>query len=963
VDEPVLAAAVDRVIERVSAVMALAGDAERAPWLFARSWLAECRYEAQGQDLAVLEAAVGDFHALPRDFPSRAKLAAMLVNAQFSAGRLDDSAWVDRMAALAEIAQADPRPAPQWPKLYAVVRAQVLQLAVRDGRAGFRPQAGLAELEKHARVVGAEKPFVHLINAARVSLRHAVAVEGGDLSQFTKVGEDMSDLVRNVGADSLSDLRGKVFKKMAAVMDRVQHADLDSVGAILKEVMALIALLPPEDSQRVSVEQTLESVRPLLDMLRPGVFPNADSDVQLPPDEALRRLGVSARLPGLSDTERAMRLATLATAYLAVGTLPALALAADCARETLELASEHDSRRSYYLMTAGLIHARRAEMTGDRSGAEVAAGIAFLEQARKLAGSSTHVHWTLCSNPLAKLYRLSGRKELSRQVALSGLRGHAWNVLLQSNIADMHAAARDAAGDAIDVARWCLDDNAPGDAAVALDMGRGLILYAANESRDIETRLTDLGRDRLAAQWHQARQLALAHEVPAELRRQVVSALAGVELDPDGAPVASPGEASTRLLDAPSTDEMRAALRSTGMDALVYLLPGDDKQGAAVIVRVAEEPSWVLLPGLNTRNLAGFEQFMADSARSAARGAADVDPREPNTSQDPGALRDLSAEPVGRAVDEVCDWAWKAVVGPLLTELPPDSPDRPVRIVLIPMRELSRVPWHAARYREGGKVRYAVERAVFSYAVSARMFCESAWRSDVPLTDSGLVVGDPDTARRACDLPAARAEARAVRDGFYPAARYVGRRADGGPGEDGAGDPGQILAWLADPAGGPMIHLACHGVNLTGSTEADTSYLLLHQGRHLAAEELVRGLIANPGRDLALAILAACRSAESGRGYDEAFSLATTLLANNTRTVISAQWAVPDAATSVLMFMFHHYLRAEGLKPVDALREAQLWMIGDREPPEAMPPELTRRLAERHASEVANWAAFIHAGR
>ena len=437
----------------------------------------------------------------------------------------------------------------------------------------------------------------------------------------------------------------------------------------------------------------------------------------------------------------------------------------------------------------------------------------------------------------------------------------------------------------------------------------------------------------------------------------MVSALAGVELDSDGAPLASPGEASTRLLDAPSTDEIRLALRTMDMDALVYLLPGDDKQGAAVIIRAAEEPSRILLPALNTRNLAGFEQFMEASARSAARGGNAVNPR------DLTAQRDLAAPPVVRAVDEVCDWAWKTVVGPLLTEIPPDSPDRPARIVLIPMRELSRVPWHAARYREGGEVHYAVERAVFSYAVSARMFCESAWRADVPLTDSGLVVGDPDTAGEACDLPAARAEARAVRDCFYPAARYVGRRADGAPGEDGVGDAGQILAWLADPAAGPMIHLACHGGNRAGLTETDTSYLVLHRGRHLAAEELVRGLIANPGRDLALAVLAACRSGESGRGFDEVFSLATTLLANNTRTVISAQWAVPDAATSMLMFMFHYYLRAKELRPVDALREAQLWMIGDREPPKAMPPELTRRLAERHTSEVASWAAFIHTGR
>jgi CHAT domain-containing protein len=113
-----------------------------------------------------------------------------------------------------------------------------------------------------------------------------------------------------------------------------------------------------------------------------------------------------------------------------------------------------------------------------------------------------------------------------------------------------------------------------------------------------------------------------------------------------------------------------------------------------------------------------------------------------------------------------------------------------------------------------------------------------------------------------------------------------------------------------------------------------------------------------------LAVLGACSSGVCGRGDDEAFSLSTTLLANNVATVVGTQWSVPDAATSVLMFMFHHYLRQENLPPAEALRRAQLWMIAlDRRPPATMPAQLQALTARSAPAPPAEWAAFIHFGR
>jgi CHAT domain-containing protein len=254
-----------------------------------------------------------------------------------------------------------------------------------------------------------------------------------------------------------------------------------------------------------------------------------------------------------------------------------------------------------------------------------------------------------------------------------------------------------------------------------------------------------------------------------------------------------------------------------------------------------------------------------------------------------------------------------------------------------------------------------LENAVFSYTPSARMLCRSAKASEIPLTDGGLVLGDPDTGDTHLALPAARAEALAVRQEFYPAARYFGQDATGRPAEQGGGTPAEVLAWLADPTGGPLVHAACHSM-VTGSDLDRTSYLLLANGHHLSAEDLTAALSANTDRDLALAVLASCRSAESGKGYDEAFSLATVFLAGGTRSVISTQWSIPDAPTSILMYLFHHHLRTGNLRPADALREAQLNMITETLPRE-LPPSLAGTLTGMSTANPTTWAAFTHSGR
>ncbi|WP_158632221.1 CHAT domain-containing protein [Micromonospora sp. Llam0] len=522
-----------------------------------------------------------------------------------------------------------------------------------------------------------------------------------------------------------------------------------------------------------------------------------------------------------------------------------------------------------------------------------------------------HAFWSMAAVTLGSAYRLAGRFAEAREVGLRSLQGHAWRALLQSDTAARTSAVRYAALDSMTVAGWHIMDGDADGAAVALDACRGLILHAATEFADVPTQLDAAGATDLAAQWR-------AHpgpldQIPIDLRQAALQ-----QLTADG-----------RLLDPPSPAEVRAALTAIGADALVYLVPADSHPAVAVIVPSTGAGTILPLPQLTTAPADASGQFDADTEREV-----DVD-RELDSSVPPDRLGAL------------CDWAWAAATGPLLDYLGMPDP----RVVLVPMGGLGAVPWHAARHVVDGRYQYAIERAVFSYAASARMLCRTARSADVsPASGSpanefepALVVGDPDTGGAAPALPAARDEALTVAE-FYRDVTYIGRLADGTPSPSGGGTPEEVLGWLAGgtAATGGMLHLACHGVVVDGTGPQDTSYLLLSDGRRLAAEQLVAALSDPAVRRPALVVLAACNSGVSGRGADEAFSLSTMFLAGGARSVVAAHWALPDRSTSDLMVLFHRHLRVDGLAPADALRAAQLHLL-DR--------------------DVAEWAGVVHYGQ
>ncbi|MGX7826052.1 CHAT domain-containing protein [Actinokineospora sp. 24-640] len=535
--------------------------------------------------------------------------------------------------------------------------------------------------------------------------------------------------------------------------------------------------------------------------------------------------------------------------------------------------------------------ARRAEDTGD--------GLSEAEQALvravELMDGSDHQLWHETEKLLSRVRGLLGSR---RPSGLDGLRRLA-QVALVEVAGGARQVIQDVAAHAAGTARHHGEAGKLTEAFQTLESGRGLLIFAETAMRDIPAALREAGRADLASRWD--------GDDP-DLRKTVVDAL----LTHD--------RATRGLLDPPTPAEARAALGKVGAAALVYLVPGDDAHpGYAVIVPAQGTCAYLRLPHLAVGEGTEAHRYIAS----------------------PG--------------DRVCDWAWRAAIGPVLERL---SLDQPPRIVLVPVGDLARIAWQAARRGDGT---HAVHLAAFSQVASARLFCTAAGRPQVALGGTGLVVSDPDTG--ACEpLTVARLEAHAVRRAFYPGARYVGRKPDGSPSRSGRGTPTEVADWLGDtnPHAGTTLHLACHN-----SFDAETGARALvlapddspSTGR-FRADQIVRSMAQTPQRAVGLVVLAAGDTV-SAAGYDEVRSLSTAFLAGGAHNVISTMWTAPDDGTPAFVHMFHRFLRVHRMPPWQALRAAQMWMLDPaRETPADLPGEI-----RTGPVPVAAWAGFTHSGQ
>lgn len=541
-----------------------------------------------------------------------------------------------------------------------------------------------------------------------------------------------------------------------------------------------------------------------------------------------------------------------------------------------------------------------------------------IEEAERLvdhtdASDAAGVHFFL-----GEALHMRGNRRLDRadraraaEHGILAMKARASEVLLQSNADHALTIAETATGEAETVVQWCVLAERHDLAVHALELGRSLVLHSVSVESSIPDLLRDAGHSALAERWKTEAAVDAQRVVPSDLRFQVLNALAGTKVE-------------SQLLRPPSLDDIRTALVRTESQALVYLLPASSpvQPGFALVVPAAGDVRHVRLPNLRSGPVREFEE--------ARRTLIDPSPEDEKLWQD--------------AVASMCDWSWRAVMGPLLDDLR-GLP----RIVVVPVGELSAVPWHAARRQVGGEIRHACQDAIITYAASARQFVDAARRDRRPVDAAATLVRVQDR-----ELYWPPAEIATLRDHCYPDATCV---------EDGV-LPGEVLGHLPSDLrpGASVLHLSCHACHATPAVD---SHLVLDDGEVLPVRDVLRQARNRPvDAEGGLVVLASCASDLTDSAHDEALTLATAFLAAGATGVVGARWPIVDVTTTLFVIMFHHYLTRGYDDPARALRATQLWML---DPKRRVPPDVPRALARCARSfpldDAGNWAAFTYQGR
>jgi hypothetical protein len=615
------------------------------------------------------------------------------------------------------------------------------------------------------------------------------------------------------------------------------------------------------------------------------------------------------------------------------------------------------------------------QLTSDA--ADLDAAIGWLEDSQRgLAGQPAHPQYANCLMILARAYRTRGDAHLARVTGLAALRGRGREVLLQSGTERSLVYARMAASEAAEIANWCVCDGSPDTAIEATELGRSLILHAATTVSGLPDLLEMTGHAGLAEEWrHRPEQRpvppwdlglsgaqhvdsliagAMTLEVPDDLRSRTIAALTGTAAD--------------RLLEPPDASGIARALARMDADALIYLLGSPETgPGHALLIMASKDQACAppeVIPLLSLRSGAGEPVETYASAHQAMLAARRPPPADENEAAryDRVLAAKLALARWRRALEQLCDWAWPAVMLPLISRVRHRELAGPPRLVLVPVGQLSLVPWHAARSapRAGGSRLHACAVAAVSYASSGRQLADIARRPGLDIRSSPVIVADPTNT-----LPFAALEAQAIRSAYYPASRFFGHAEfPEARAADGPGLPSEVLDQLpaADRPGASMLHLGCHG---RVSSAAGRSRVVLAGGQSLTVEAVLRQAARrSPMAPGGLVSLAACRSDLAAGDYDEALTLATAFLAAGAVTVAAARWEIPDDATSLLMFMFHHFMISAGDPPREALRRAQMWMLDPhRSAPAEMPPYLAEFADRPELTDLTAWAGIIHQGR
>lgn len=148
----------------------------------------------------------------------------------------------------------------------------------------------------------------------------------------------------------------------------------------------------------------------------------------------------------------------------------------------------------------------------------------------------------------------------------------------------------------------------------------------------------------------------------------------------------------------------------------------------------------------------------------------------------------------------------------------------------------------------------------------------------------------------------------------------------------------------------PVVHIASH-FHFGHGTEAD-SFLVLGNDQRLSLEDFRHG--AFPLHDVDLLTLSACETAVGGPGDNgrEVEGFGVMAQRQGARAVIATLWPVADASTGLFMQQFYDQRVHAQAHKAEALRRAQLALLGGQMDLSAVPESLTRGLARPAPANV-----------
>jgi CHAT domain-containing protein len=241
------------------------------------------------------------------------------------------------------------------------------------------------------------------------------------------------------------------------------------------------------------------------------------------------------------------------------------------------------------------------------------------------------------------------------------------------------------------------------------------------------------------------------------------------------------------------------------------------------------------------------------------------------------------------------------------------------------------------------------------------------------------------------ELPGTQAEGEAIRRSFlqsFPGAKVnnlkrdeatesaVRRDAPGTTyahfGTHGYFAPSELRSTTLAASGDQQVNTAFGSKDVTGFHPGLLSGLVLAGANHPVDFDDDDGILTAlevESLDLSglkLATLSACETGlGKSAGSEGLLGLQRAFHAAGARTVVAGLWKVPDRATQLLMQRFYENMWNKQMSKLEALREAQLWMLREckKEPDIARGLELENQTDEKsdHLPPYY-WAAFVLSG-